>query len=206
MGYYNWRLTGRALLFPHTLNERTYEHVPPFAWQRPLPEKHYNNARLEEFFNEWEPEEYTRGWNSYVEVSKTRQFASLRPSYGSVYFFALPGLPFALRNRKLRVLWLTLGMVFVAMYIVVWSNSHYAAPVTCLIFALFVHPPLSANHAHGQIRMGKALSRACVVALLANTAVAAAITNAILSIGPALAIIAGRSSFKNFGPNPASIS
>src|SRR5262249_24365523 len=61
MGYYNWRLTGDALFFPHTLNERTYEHVPTFAWQKPPPEKHYNNARLEEFFNEWEPEEYTRG-------------------------------------------------------------------------------------------------------------------------------------------------
>src|SRR5262249_540912 len=32
MGYYNWRLTGKALLFPHTLNERTYESLPPFVW------------------------------------------------------------------------------------------------------------------------------------------------------------------------------
>ncbi len=175
MGYYNWRLTGSALLFPHTLNERTYEHVPPFAWQKPLPEKHYNNARLEEFFNEWEPEEYTRGWNSYVEVSKTKtaRFASAFLWVG--LFFALPGLPFVLRGQKLRVLWLTLGLVFVAMYIVVWSNSHYAAPVTCLIFALFVQ---SLRHLRtmymAKFEWGKALSRACVVALLANTAVAAA--------------------------------
>jgi len=175
MGYYNWRLTGDALLFPHTLNERTYEHVPPFAWQKPLPEKHYNNSRLEEFFNEWEPEEYTPGWSSYIEVSKTKtvRFASAFLWIGLL--FVLPGLPFALRDRKLRVLWLTLGMVFVAIYIVVWSNSHYAAPVTCLVFALLVQ---SLRHLRtmgtARFEWGKALSRACVVALLANTAIAAA--------------------------------
>lgn len=175
MGYYNRRLTGSALLFPHTLNERTYEHVPPFAWQNPLPEKHYNNARLEEFFNEWEPEEYTRGWNSYVEVSKTKTSRFASAFFWAGLFFALPGLPFVLRHGKLRVLWLTLGLVFVAMYIVVWSNAHYAAPVTCLIFALYVQALRHLRTMHtAKFEWGKALSRACVVALIANTAVAAA--------------------------------
>ena len=175
MGYYNWRLTGSALLFPHTLNERTYEHVPPFAWQKPLPEKHYNNARLEEFFNDWEPEEYTRGWNSYLEVSKTKTVRFTSAFLWVGLFFAVPGLPFVFRDRTLRVFWLTLGMVFVAMYIVVWSNSHYAAPVTCLIFALFAQ---SLRHLRtmytAKFEWGRALSRACVAALLVNTAVAAA--------------------------------
>ncbi len=174
MGYYNWRLTGDALLFPHTLNERRYEHIPPFAWQKPLPEKHYNNARLEEFFNEWEPEEYTRGWSAYWEVTKTKtvRFASAFVWPGLL--LALPGLPFVLRDRKLRVFGATLTLVFTAIYIVVWSNSHYAAPVTCLIFALFVQ---SLRHLRtmrsGKFEWGKALARACVVALLADTAVAA---------------------------------
>src|SRR5215831_17490036 len=104
MGYYNWRLTGNALLFPHTLNERAYESVPPFFWQTPLPEKHYNNDRFEEFFNVWEREEYTRSWNSFVNVSltKTIRFSSAFCWPGLA--FLLPGLPFALRDQKLRVL------------------------------------------------------------------------------------------------------
>ncbi len=175
MGYYNWRLTGDALLFPHTLNERTYEHVPPFFWQKPLLEKHYNNARLEEFFNEWEPEEYTRGWSAYRGVTKTKTVRFVSAFVWPGLLLALPGLPFALRDRRLRVFWVTLALVFTAIYIVVWSNSHYAAPVTCLIFALFVQLLRHLRTMHsGKFEWGKALARACIVALIVDTALAAA--------------------------------
>ncbi len=175
MGYYNWRLTGNALLFPHTLNERTYESVRPFFWQASLPEKHYNNDRFEEFFNVWEREEYTRSWNGFLNVShtKTVRFASAFCWLGLI--LALPGLPFALHDRKPRTLWIALGMVLIAVYVVVWSNAHYAAPATCLFFALVVQ---SLRHVRTmQIRQfawGKALARAVVVLLILDTAMAAA--------------------------------
>jgi hypothetical protein len=175
MGYYNWRLTGNALLFPHTLNERAYESVPPFFWQAPLPEKHYNNDRFEEFFNVWEREEYTRSWKGFLDVSvtKTIRFGSAFCWLGMV--LALPGLPLALSDGKLRVLWVTLGCVLVAVYLVVWSNAHYAAPATCLFFALVVQ---SLRHVRtirsARFAWGKALSRAAVTLLVVNTAVAAA--------------------------------
>src|SRR5579871_159267 len=175
MAYYNWRLTGNALLFPHTLNQRTYESIPPFAWQKPLPAKHYNNARMEEFFNDWEHEEYTRGWSAYLEVSKTKTTRFASAFTWPALLLALPGIPFALRDRKVRVLWITLGLVTAALYAVVWSNAHYAAPATCLIYALIVQ---SLRHLRtmraGKFAWGQALARACVVALIVNTAVAAA--------------------------------
>jgi hypothetical protein len=37
MGYYNWRLTGNAFLFPHTLNSRTYRTMGLFLWDHPKP-------------------------------------------------------------------------------------------------------------------------------------------------------------------------
>jgi hypothetical protein len=175
MGYYNWRLTGNALLFPHTLNERTYESVPPFFWQAPLPEKHYNNDRFEEFFNVWEREEYSRTWKSLLQVSLTKT-----TRLGSAFCWlglalALPGLPFALRDRKYRGLWITLASVLIAVYIVVWSNAHYAAPATCLFFALVVQ---SLRHLRtmqaARFAWGKALSRAAITLLLLNTITAAA--------------------------------
>lgn len=175
MGYYNWRLTGDALLFPHTLNERRYEHVPPFAWQKPLPEKHYNNARLEEFFNEWEPEEYTRGWSGYWEVTRTKtvRFASAFVWPGLL--LALPAVPFVLGDKKRRLLWLTLVLVFAAIYVVVWSNAHYAAPATCSIYLLFVQLLRYLRTMRwGTFAWGKVLARACVIALILDTAVAAA--------------------------------
>lgn len=173
MGYYNWRLTGNALLFPHTLNERTYESVPPFFWQKPLPEKHYNNDRFEEFFNVWEREEYSRTWKSLLEVSltKTSRFASAFCWLGLL--LALPGLPYALRGRGNPALWVTLALVLIAVYIVVWSNAHYAAPATCLFFALVVQSLRHLRTMHTtRFAWGKALSRAAIALLLLDTVTA----------------------------------
>jgi len=174
MGYYNWRLTGNALLFPHTLNERTYESVPPFFWQAPLPEKHYNNDRFEEFFNVWEREEYSRTWKSLLEVSSTKTTRLASAFCWPGLLLAFPGLLFALKDGKYRALWVTFGCVLVAVYIVVWSNAHYAAPATCLFFALVVQ---SLRHVRtmrtSRFAWGKALARAAIALLVVNTAVAA---------------------------------
>jgi hypothetical protein len=175
MGYYNWRLTGNALLFPHTLNVRTYHTAPMFLWQTAKPEKKYNNDRFEEFYNVWEREEYTRSWRGVHEVSQTKTERLSLTFFWLGGVLAIPGLPFALRDGKLRVLWLTLAFVLIAVYLVVWSNAHYAAPATCLVFALIVQ---SLRHLRtmGRTRFtwGKALARASVLLLFASTAIAAA--------------------------------
>ncbi len=174
MGYYNWRLTGNALLFPHTLNERNYETVPNFVWQSARPEKHYNNDRFEEFYNVWEREEYTHGWSKFHEISvtKTMRLASAFLWWGLV--LALPGFFFALRGKKFRIFWVTLFCVAVAIYVVVWSNAHYAAPATCLVFALIVQSLryLRTIGSKG-FAWGKALARAVVALLALNTGMAA---------------------------------
>jgi hypothetical protein len=174
MGYYNWRLTGNALIFPHTLNVKTYHTAPMFLWQTAKPEKKYNNDRFEEFYNVWEREEYTRSWKGVEEVSgvKTTRLALTFFWLGAV--LAVPGIPFALRDRKLRALWVTLALVIFAVYLVVWSNAHYAAPVTCLVFALVVQ---SLRHLRtmrtSRFAWGKALARSSVILLFVGTVTAA---------------------------------
>jgi hypothetical protein len=175
MGYYNWRLTGNAALFPYQVNLRTYNSAPMFVWQPWQAEKHYNNDRFEEFYNVWEREEYPRSWKGLLAVSRTKtaRLASAFLWWGLL--LALPGLPFALRECKFFALWLTLFCVLVAVYIVVWSNAHYAAPATCLAFALVVQ---SLRHVRtmGMRRFvwGKAIARAAVLVLVVDTAMAAA--------------------------------
>ncbi|HWZ98622.1 MAG TPA: hypothetical protein VN025_12760 [Candidatus Dormibacteraeota bacterium] len=175
MGYYNWRLTGNALLFPHTLNVKTYHTAPMFVWQTAKPEKQYNNDRFEEFYNVWEREEYTRSWKGLKEVSFTKTTRLASSFWWLGLALALPGLPFALRDRKFRTLWVTLALVLVAVYLVVWSNAHYAAPATCLYFALIVQ---SLRHLRTMTSFsfawGKALARTAVVLLVVNTGMAAA--------------------------------
>lgn len=175
MGYYNWRLTGNAKLFPYQLNLRTYSSAPMFVWQSWQPEKHYNNDRFEEFYNAWEREEYTRSWKALLAIShtKTTRLASAFLWWGLL--LALPGLPFALRERKFLALWVTLACVLISVFLVVWSNAHYAAPATCLVIALILQ---SLRHLRtmgsNRFAWGKALARTAVLLLLVDTAVAAA--------------------------------
>jgi hypothetical protein len=168
MGYYNWRLTGSPLLFPHRLNVRTYDTAPVFVWGHVKPPRQYNNQQFVDFYVDWEREEYPgtfAGFKSASWLKATR--------YSSAFFWmglllAFPGLPFALRDGRIWLLVITFFLGLAGLFTVTWSNSHYAAPLTCVIFALLVQ---SIRHLRtmriARRPIGIALSWA-VVALLAT--------------------------------------
>lgn len=138
MGYYNWRLTGNALLFPHVLNSRTYRTMGLFLWDHPKPPMEYHNQQFEDFYNGWEREDYQNTWADVWRVTEEKSTRS-----GSTYFWwgallLLPGLPFALRERRMRVPLVGLLLVSAGFFASIWSFPHYAAPVACVIFLLLV--------------------------------------------------------------------
>lgn len=138
MGYYNWRLTGNALLFPHVLNSRMYRSMGLFLWDHPKPPLHYHNQQFEDFYNGWEREDYQNTWDDVWRVTgeKLARASSTYLWWGLLLL--LPGLPFAFCKRKLRVPLLTLLLVSFGFFTSIWSFPHYAAPVTCVIFLLLV--------------------------------------------------------------------
>ena len=69
IGYYNWRLTGNALLMPHVLNTRTYHSTPLFLWEHLKPELTYHNQQFEDFYNGWEREDYQTTWKDALDVT-----------------------------------------------------------------------------------------------------------------------------------------
>ncbi len=138
MGYYNFRLTGDALLMPHVLNTRTYHSAQPFLWQKPLPALHYRNQQFEEFYNEWERENYHRGFADAAHVTWEKIFRGGVNYFWMGLLLALPGVPYALRGRKMRFPLVVLAMVLIGVFIVVWSAAHYAAPITCVLFLLII--------------------------------------------------------------------
>jgi hypothetical protein len=138
MGYYNWRLTGNPLLLPHTLNVRTYHTAPMFIWQHAKPPKQYNNAQFEDFYNDFERGEYHTTLSDFKSISWLKI-----TRYTTTYFWMgllliIPWLPLAFLNRRTRLLSLTFFLCVPGLFAVVWSNSHYAAPLTCVFFALIV--------------------------------------------------------------------
>ena len=138
MGYYNWRLTGNAMLFPHVLNTRTYRTTGLFLWDHAKPPMQYHNQQFEDFYNGWERENYQNTWPDVWRVSAEKLIRG-----GSTYFWwgallLLPGLPFAVCDRKMRLPVLLFLLGAAGFFVLIWSMPHYAAPTTCVIFLLFV--------------------------------------------------------------------
>src|SRR6266436_5145008 len=138
IGYYNWRLTGSAFLFPHTLNTRTYRTTGLFLWDHSKVPIQYNNEQFEDFYNGWERGDYQNTWPDVWKVSAEKLTRS-----GSTYFWwgallLLPGLPFVFFDRKMRLPILIFLMGTVGCLALIWSFPHYASPLTCVIFLLLV--------------------------------------------------------------------
>ncbi len=171
IGYYNWRLTGNALLFPHALNSQTYRTMGLFLWDHPKEPLEYHNRQFEDFYNGWEPEDYQNTWPDVWKVSAEKLTRS-----GSTYFWwgallLLPGLPFVFFDRKMRVPILIFLLGTAAFLTSIWSFPHYAAPLTCVIFLLLVQ---AIRHLRtirlGGRPLGLALSWAIIYLLAADVA------------------------------------
>src|SRR5260370_13800732 len=126
MGYYNWRLTGNALLLPHVLNTHTYHTTGLFLWDHKKAEMHYANQEFEEFYNGWERNNYNNTWPELVRVSEGKLVR-----YGLTYFWvgeflALPAIPFLFRKRKTRLALPTVLLVIFVCFAVTWSHARYA--------------------------------------------------------------------------------
>lgn len=135
MAYYNWRVTGSALVFPEALDHRVYVNYPPFLWQAQKPALRYNNPQFEELYNVVSRNTYPRSLRiSLLRKSHTSWLFFL----GSALSISLLAFPWALRDKRIRFLliqclWCGLGLL-----VVVWFYPHYAAPLTATIFMLTV--------------------------------------------------------------------
>jgi len=138
IAYYNWRVTGKPWLFPYTLNERTYQSESLFVWQSPKPTRTYNNAQFDLFYNVWSRSQYRRSWADVKRVTSAKLENFWATFLGPVSVLPAFMLPWVLRDRKLRLLVVTFVITWLGLLSVVWSMAHYAAPVTCLAFALII--------------------------------------------------------------------
>ena len=172
IGYYNWRLTGNALLFPHVLNTRTYHSTPLFLWEHLKPELTYNNQQFEDFYNGWEREDYKTTWKDARDVTAEKIARMGVEFFWPGVLFLVPALLFAFRDRKMRLLLVTLLLSLAGVFAVIWSAPHYAAPLTCVIYALLAQSVRHLRVMRWKARpVGVALSRALVILLVLETGI-----------------------------------
>ena len=166
MGYYNWRLTGNALMMPHVLNTQNYESARYFLWQGLKPALHYRNPQFESFYNGWSRNYYHRSWPEALRVTKDKAVMLAAYFFGKPEWLLLPFVPFALRDRKMRLLVITLVVGGVGVFLTIWGHPHYAAPILGVIFGIVVQAMRHLNtiELKGR-RLGALVVRVIVVVL-----------------------------------------
>jgi hypothetical protein len=70
MAYYNWRVTGNALVMPYMEHTRQYMMAPLFRFESPRPDLQYQTPRVRELHAIWEFSEYQRErtWSGFASV------------------------------------------------------------------------------------------------------------------------------------------
>ncbi|MBZ5702676.1 MAG: hypothetical protein LAN84_12620 [Acidobacteriia bacterium] len=136
--YYNFTLTGNALLLPYNLYMRTYDPVGLFLWQPQRPLQHYHNTQLEDLYNDWARSEYSRSWDDVKSVSREKLENYTEAFFWPGAFPLLFCLPLLFRDRRMRLLLVTLALSALGLFAVIWPLPHYAAPVICALYALLL--------------------------------------------------------------------
>jgi len=138
IGYYNSRVTGSPLIFPHFIEQRMYFTTPVFLWEHDQPRRTYANPQFDDFYNHFMPSLYQTGWDQAVgqfwwKATEFWQFF-LGPAL-AIPFLALPWL---LRDRMIRLLLLQAALSAIGLWVVVFYHAHYAAPLAATTFLLLM--------------------------------------------------------------------
>jgi len=143
IGYYNFRLTGHALSFPHDVNIRSHLAIPQMAWQKTVAPFHFQNAQFTDYYNRWWP---ANAWRYGRPDSITHIANSFESdAFKFFLFFAYPELlipvlavPWILRDRRMRFPVAQMIICFAGFLLVAFFHPHYAAALTATTFVLIV--------------------------------------------------------------------
>ena len=139
-GYYYWRVTGSPFRMAYQVAWANYASASTFVWQSPRPPKAYRHKEMRDYYVDWDLAGFKRfhslgGW---ADLTLTRLLALWGFYIGLALTIPLAMLPRLWRDRRTRFLWVTAGVSLAGGSLVAWANPHYAAPMTCLIFAAVV--------------------------------------------------------------------
>src|SRR5579872_7196883 len=139
IAYYNWRVSGNVLLMPYQINQRTYAGVPLFPWQHERVEPIYHSTEMRKYYAQWAISGYrhdiARG-SAYMAWNKVKTYWQFY--FGVLLSVPLLAIPWVLRDRRIRFLLIVVAVTGLGLALELWSNPHYAAPLTCVFMGLII--------------------------------------------------------------------
>jgi len=138
VAYYNLRVTGNPIVFPHFIEQRDYITTPAFLWQHAKPPLTYANPQFDDFYNNVMPSLYRTSWPDaqgqfWWKATDFWEFF-LGPAL-SIPFLTLPWL---FRDRLIRLLLMQVALSAIGLWVVVFYHPHYAAPLMATVFLLLM--------------------------------------------------------------------
>ena len=137
IAYYNWRVTGSPLVFPHFIEGREIT-TAIFLWQHDKPPIAYANPQFDDFYNSWLPSLYQTSWAAAKGQwwQKSTEFWEffLGPAL-SIPFLALP---WVLKEPRNRLLLVQATLSAIGLWVIVYYHAHYAAPLMATVFLLMM--------------------------------------------------------------------
>ena len=144
MLYYFWRVTGSPFQTPFFVNLSTYDPVPYFPWGSVKTWPIYHHEIMKRFYTGWLLEYYQFG-RSHPIVALLIKLAAywcfyLGPLFTMPLFMLAMVLPrgFSIRDigSSTRILLIVAGITLIGVMLPVFTNPHYAAPMTAATYAL----------------------------------------------------------------------
>ncbi len=138
IGFYNWRVTGNPLVFPHFVEQKEIT-TAIFLWQHDKPTIQYDNPQFEDFYHNFLPGLYQASWAAakgqwWYKSTDFWEFF-LGPAL-SIPFLALPWILW--KQPRTRLLLLQVALSGFGLWIIVYYHAHYAAPLMATVVLLLM--------------------------------------------------------------------
>jgi hypothetical protein len=138
VAYYNSRVTGSPIVFPHFIEQRMYITTPVFLWQRAKPPRTYANQQFDDFYNNFMPSLYQTSWDSAVGQLEWKATEFWQFFLGPALLIPFLALPWLLGDRYIRLLLFQLALSAIGLWVVVFYHAHYAAPTAATLYLLLM--------------------------------------------------------------------
>src|SRR5579875_570979 len=146
MAYYNWRVTGDPLKLPYQEYQAQYDPTPYFLWQSEKPLPKYRHPEMKEWQEEVDLHDFRAAKTPFgLLVNEVRKLVLIwvlyvGPLFSLLLVLAIVTLPygFSVNNisERSRFIIVALAVSLAGWVVEAYFYPQYAAPATCLFFAL----------------------------------------------------------------------
>lgn len=138
---FNYCITGSALQTPYFESQRQYAKVPMFVGQALYPEPVYNNPVLRSFWVDCNMIDYNRvqTLSSWFNVVFNHRLPDALEFFVGIWLAPLAAAAFfGLKDKRMRMLWMSTAAVSIATATEIYFYCHYMAPITAPLYVLLV--------------------------------------------------------------------